>query len=175
VNNEVDLRALAVEIATSLVGLSSTDDPFAKWARLLNLTPPLDETDLPGFIIAGVWKSLGVSHRRLEVPLDSRHSVFRLAEVAMDCGAWRCRPKDYMPLPGDVALLGDGSPEGAQAFLVAKVRPGDPMLIRSIEGRPDGVQSRVRSWVGLHDSVDGRLVLGWIDVTSLPMASRVQS
>lgn len=156
------------------MGMQPFEDPFTRWVRLLNLVPPSD-ADLGGFIVAGVWKSLGVSHERLERPYSDGHSVFRLTEVAMDCGAWRCRPNSHMPLPGDVAVLSDGSPEGAHAFVVTQVRPGDPLLVKSVEGSVNGVHSRVRSWRGTTDLSDGRFVLGWIDVASLPIQSAFQS
>ncbi len=163
--NEIALRARAVEVATSLVGLATLE----KWARLLNLAPPA-LADTSAFVVSGVWRSLGIAPERL----GSRMSVFSLAEIAMDCGAWRCRPKDYIPLPGDTAVLGDGSLEGAHAYLVTQVRPGSPLLLRSVEGSLGSVKSQIREWDGMLDRTSGRSVLGWIDVTALPIASRIE-
>jgi hypothetical protein len=44
-------------------------------------------------------------------------------------------------------------------------------MIRSVEGGPEGVLSRIHSWEGAIDTASGRSVLGWIDVTSLPIPS----
>lgn len=191
-----DIRARAVEIAESLVGMSANRaDPEARRAYMDLVAPGESERRREqlatvsgcGLVVAAVWRALGVRAPELEMPYLTGTAVSRLLRIAQRARAWVMFTTGSLPEPGDAVIVGGGSSGGVEhIYTVIAVSEDEGPTLDSVDGGQrddDGAQqilARRRAWEGRSDRVEdasdpgatasgGRLIQGFIDVTRLPI------
>lgn len=189
------VRQKAVDFALSLVGMTALDVPPGMRQRYLDLIAsgedPRKQSAMAkmsgcALVVAAIWRHLGVAHPSLNPPYKIGTAVSRLVQIASEKKAWKRAERSGLPLPGDMVLIGNNTPDGGveHVFTVTSVSIGGRTLLESVDGgQRDAlglqcVRAKKRVWHGGRDFglasndpgaqlVSGRKIIGWADVEAL--------
>jgi hypothetical protein len=194
-----DVREHVVAFAQSVAGVGANPASPECRRQYLDLIAPGESASLQkalgdmsgcGLVVAGIWRELGVTAPELEPPYRTGSGISRLVAIARRAGAWIPFSADRRPSPGDAVLVGAGPGETEHVYTVISVsEDGDNAVVESIDGgqrdaaRQETISAKQRVWKGRRDivfagsdpgaaSAAGRTIVGWIDVTRLPLAAQ---
>jgi hypothetical protein len=161
-----------VENRTLYVRLIASGEPTAKTRDMIRMSGC-------ALTVAGIWRTAGVVHTKLEPPYIIGTAVSRLISVARQADAWIPYNEELRPSPGDVVLVGDNKLGGSEHVFTVVESEGSNL--ESVDGGQldlEGYQvikRKKRLWKGQVDASysgnmlsKGRKIIGWIDCTRLP-------
>jgi hypothetical protein len=194
-----EVRIRAMEAARAAVGLSANPTGGNREAYLDFIAPgeTLDTQEAMakmsgcGLTVAGIWRSIRVSHPKLSSPYKVGEGISRLIQIARSSNAWRPFKAGKVPQGGDMVLVGDNQTKGIEhVYTVIEQVDQNPYddnpltLFRTVDGgqvSPEGYQIVLEKQHRWEKDVDfglastdpgskvtrGRTIIGWVDVTAL--------
>lgn len=135
--------------------------------------------------IAGIWRDAGLKDARLDPPYKNGQAISRLYAIALVNKAWKPYIKNLFPQPGDMVLIGNNTQEGGVEHVYTIVNIIEDGFFDTVDGgqvdnKLQCIKAKRHKWTGNRDrslaSSDpgsnisgGRLIIGWVDVTALPI------